>query len=106
MENTYPDVLSRSLEVTHICSSHMPLDEGLTTWLHPAAGEAKKCGLSERSCVQVSLILGEEVIDFGRTTERSITSWNCWGAELSPGQNESVFVEHLAQDWHEAEAWK
>lgn len=52
---TPQDVLSLSLEMTHICSTRMPLDEDLPTWLHVAAREAKKCRISEQPCTQPDL---------------------------------------------------
>lgn len=68
MENTHTNVLRQSLEVTHICSIHMPLDEDLVTWLHLASGEAKKYSLSEQPCAQPDLTY-PEVNTFGKTTE-------------------------------------
>lgn len=66
MENTHTNVLRQSLEVTHICSIHMPLED-LVTWLHLPAGEAKKYSLLSNHLP--NLLTYPEINTFGRTIE-------------------------------------
>lgn len=69
MEDTHPGVLSQGLEMAHISSTCISLDEDLVTGLHLLQGRLRSVAyLSSLVPSQISVTLGEEENDFGRTT--------------------------------------
>lgn len=105
VDGIHLDVLSQSLEVTHIHSIHIPLNKDLVTWLHMAAGRLRSlvC-LSSYVPRQISITLGEEINYFGRKTG-NLSHLGIVGVQsYHQDKNEIMFMEYLTQEWHEMDA--